>query len=357
MPQQEQKLVSPEALIIAREKAMMTQSALSRASGISQAKISRFEDGLFQPTSHEVEALGEALGVPTRFFFRTDIKRSVFNSFYRKRKSVSIKALMQFNAKICVRQAQLDRLLSKTEILGETIPRYNPEDFQGGIKEIAELLRQFLRMPPGPITDLISPIEDAGIIIVFENFGLPTLDGVSTMSRGGKPIIFINSQMPPSRRRFTCAHELSHAVLHRGLSPDVEEQANRLAAEFLMPEDEIIFDLKDKPITLGRLADLKLKWKVAMAALLFRSKTLDVIDQRRYYYLWKQISQAGYRIREPHEEYVQDSFPSLEREIMEYHANNLHYTCKEFEETLDESTETILNRMQNRDEPPTFRIV
>ncbi len=62
-------------------------------------------------------------------------------------------------------------------------------------------------------------------------------------------IIYINSNDPPQRQRFTLAHELGHAVLHEGENvvdyrrnldaPDErkEVEANKFAAELLMPED------------------------------------------------------------------------------------------------------------------------
>ncbi|PYE98913.1 uncharacterized protein DUF955 [Rhizobium sp. PP-F2F-G38] len=62
--------------------------------------------------------------------------------------------------------------------------------------------------------------------------------------------IFVNASHPETRRRFTIAHEVSHYVLHEdligdgvfddalyrsGLSNAVEQEANGLAANILMP--------------------------------------------------------------------------------------------------------------------------
>jgi predicted transcriptional regulator len=61
--------------------------------------------------------------------------------------------------------------------------------------------------------------------------------------------IIVNSAHPPARKRFTVAHEIAHFVLHRGkaasgieddefyrcLSNELEREANRYAAEILMP--------------------------------------------------------------------------------------------------------------------------
>jgi len=70
--------------------------------------------------------------------------------------------------------------------------------------------------------------------------------------------IYVNASHPVVRRRFTIAHECAHAMLHpeligdgivddalyrSGLSSKIEAQANRLAADILMPRhrlDEMI---------------------------------------------------------------------------------------------------------------------
>ena len=66
--------------------------------------------------------------------------------------------------------------------------------------------------------------------------------------------IFVNADHPEKRRRFTIAHEIAHVVLHphligdgitddallrSGLSNSVEAQANRMAADILMPREKL----------------------------------------------------------------------------------------------------------------------
>src|SRR3546814_15933185 len=61
-----------------------------------------------------------------------------------------------------------------------------------------------------------------------------------------RPVVVLNpSKQDYYRQRFDVAHELGHLVMHADAEPGsraVEEQANRFAAELLMPADEI-FDL------------------------------------------------------------------------------------------------------------------
>lgn len=72
---------------------------------------------------------------------------------------------------------------------------------------------------------------------------------------GRAAVAFVDAADILGRRRFTAAHELGHAVLHRGkmgryvIDPDIaegddgaselEREANRFAAELLMPEEVV----------------------------------------------------------------------------------------------------------------------
>ena len=111
----------------------------------------------------------------------------------------------------------------------------------------------------------------------------------------GKPIIVVNENHPEPRKRFTIAHELGHYILHAS-SPlyvdDVsysyfrneessqankiqEMQANRFAAELLMPYDKVLADAKrlnfentDKAAEV--IAELADKYHVSQQAMTIR---------------------------------------------------------------------------------------
>lgn len=80
----------------------------------------------------------------------------------------------------------------------------------------------------------------------------PNTSGSIRRLRDGSYLISVNKDHSDNRKRFTLAHEISHFLLHRdiidqrglvddamyrsGASRNEEFQANRLAAELLMPE-------------------------------------------------------------------------------------------------------------------------
>lgn len=91
-----------------------------------------------------------------------------------------------------------------------------------------------------------------GVAVRRENLGGNISGKIIKEQAEGKDkfVIISNSTEPEVRQRFTIAHELSHFILHKnligngitedtlyrnGLSNALEQQANRLAADMLMP--------------------------------------------------------------------------------------------------------------------------
>jgi Zn-dependent peptidase ImmA (M78 family) len=110
--------------------------------------------------------------------------------------------------------------------------------------------------------------------------------------------VLLNAGTPPERQRFTLAHELGHMVMHQVPHPEQEKQANRLAAELLMPFEQIGDQLRGH-VDVSRLLELKAQWKVSMWALLRRAHTLGVISDWQYRSLAVEMSSLGYRTSEP----------------------------------------------------------
>ncbi|MEL6645586.1 MAG: ImmA/IrrE family metallo-endopeptidase [Pseudomonadota bacterium] len=105
-------------------------------------------------------------------------------------------------------------------------------------------------------TDLIAVSEALGVPI----YSTALAEGVSgvLVRDSGSPsgfVIHVDKDEPAARQRFTAAHELGHFVLHKhligdrvednyllrseGLSNAVEAEANRFAADLLMPRAQI----------------------------------------------------------------------------------------------------------------------
>src|SRR6266550_13503 len=138
-------------------------------------------------------------------------------------------------------------------------------------------------------------------------------------------LIFVNNTIPADRLRFTLAHEIGHIVMHAIPNPEMEKEAHRFAAEFLMPEQDIKPHLRS--VTLPVLAALKKVWRVSMAALLMRARQLKIISERVYVALVRQM--APYRRREPAELDLTPENARLLQEMIDFHKEKLKYGVQE----------------------------
>ena len=199
------------------------------------------------------------------------------------------------------------------------------EEFPGGPEAIARSVRSAWGIPPGPVPNLVREIEDAGGIIIRCDFGTTKVDAVSQWLPDLPPLFFVNISIPTDRLRFTLAHEIGHIVMHQVPTQDMEKEADRFAAEFLMPKKDIRPQLFD--LTLPKMASLKPHWRVAMSALLRRAGDLGTIAPRWKSYLWMQMGQYGYRKVEPVT--IPAEEPVLLDEIINTHRNDLGYSVRD----------------------------
>jgi Zn-dependent peptidase ImmA (M78 family) len=78
----------------------------------------------------------------------------------------------------------------------------------------------------------------------------------------------------------------------------MEREADRFAAELLVPQDAIRNEI-ETPVTLTGLLELKGRWGVSIQSLIVRARDLRLIGDRQYRYLFEQIGHRGWRVKEP----------------------------------------------------------
>lgn len=101
--------------------------------------------------------------------------------------------------------------------------------------------------------DTIPLAEDLGLRVFYADWPNNISGKIERRKDAESPsgyAIFVNRNHPITRRRFTIAHEIAHFVLHddkigegisddglyrSGLSHKIEAEANRMAADILMP--------------------------------------------------------------------------------------------------------------------------
>jgi Zn-dependent peptidase ImmA (M78 family) len=325
---------NPQMLVIAREARGLTQRELADRTDSAQGTISKVEDGLLIPSDELILKFESALAFPRHFFaIQRRIEWSnVGVGLYRRRVAVPSMLLKQCEAKMNIIKLNIAQLLSAAEPIENRLPDLDVEE-QGGVKNVAKVIRNVFRVLPGPIRNLTEGVEGAGCIIVPFDFGTRKIDACSLFV-GDMPVIFVNQFLNAVRYRWTVAHEIGHLVMHRvpSESDEQEEQANRFASELLMPEDEIRPSLL--PITIDRLARQKLKWRVSMQAILYHAKDIGVITDRNFRYFFTVINKLGYREIEPHDLDIPKEVPRLLRELIDMHLQDLSTTTHELANEL-----------------------
>jgi Zn-dependent peptidase ImmA (M78 family) len=211
--------------------------------------------------------------------------------------------------------------------------RMSVDEF-GSPENVARQVRALLHLPIGPVNNLTAAVEDVGVIIVTHKFGSMRTDAVSEWIPGLQPIVLMNidDSIGGDRYRWTLAHELGHLIMHQFPSEKMEEEANRFASEFLMPESEIKHHLRN--VHLSNLALLKGIWKVSMGALLERAKQIKTINSTKYKYMRMKFSQLHYNTREPAELDFPVEKPTLLNGLVKAHINELRYDVEDLAQLL-----------------------
>lgn len=306
-----------EAIHTSRIASGLTQAQLADRAEVTQAALSRYENGLREPEPATLERLASEVGVNSRLLTSmSQITGSIATEAHmRRRATAPVRVWRRLEAGINVLRAQMRLLLSSIDYQApNNMPSLDPVEYLP--HEAARLVRAQWRMPQGPVRNLIAWMESAGCLIIERDFGTPRVDGLSQWI-DDHPIIMINSRVPTDRKRLTLAHELGHIVMHSEpiyLSKQSEEEAMWFAAEFLMPAHLIRPELRQR--SLGHFANLKRKWMVSIAALIERAYKLGTITRTNRTSLYKALSAKGWRKREPLSEQLPLEIPSTPASIV-----------------------------------------
>jgi Zn-dependent peptidase ImmA (M78 family)/DNA-binding XRE family transcriptional regulator len=325
--------VNYHLITLAREAAGYTQKDFASAIGVEQGTISKIENGIAVRTSEEIiQKIAYVLDYPVSFFYQEWMPVRV-EGHYRRKLSIPAKDIKECKAKMTLAERHLNLLCESIELPEPNYPKWNVE-VDGSVAMCAMYLREFWKIPKGRIANITEILEDNGFLII--ELDLKEIDGFSILSENNTPLIFVNKNMSGDRYRMTVSHEAFHFILHHGqkISPEreeiIEDEAKEAASEFLLPFKEVENQLRG--LNLSKLADLKAYWLVSMQALLVKAGKGKIITTNQYQYLWKQMSAAGYRKKEPID--IPKEKPSLFKELLTTHLEDLKYSREELSTLL-----------------------
>jgi len=290
---------------MARQLAGLKKAHLAALIEMSPASVTAWESGAKQPNRATVAKLALALKVEPQFFGGGAPPRVNKPHFRSLRSTPQIaqdeaEAYGRFVAEVT---GMLENAVEFPQVLLPDLP-VEPDEHSTTPEDAAQEARVFFGVGPGPIQHVVRLAERAGVIVVFSEPGIAAIDAYS-LHTATRPIVVLNPVKDDYyRQRFDIAHELGHLIMHQDAEPGgkvAEEQANRFAAEFLMPAEEIAPLLPSS--TGGRawanLAKLKEHWGVSLAALLYRARALGVMSDVSYRNAMVRMSQNGWRRAEP----------------------------------------------------------
>lgn len=317
-------VANPEMLVLGRESRGYSQSALAAESKVSQGYISKGENGLITVSGERLEAISRVLRYPLDFFVQNEHTAGVQALFHRRLRSVKATELKQIQAQINVTRVQVRRLMRGIVVDSPyAFPRLDVDEV-GGPERAAQLVRRAWVLPLGPVANLVQSIEAAGGVVVPITISTDKISAAAQWPNDEeRPYFFVNAAHAGERQRFSLAHEIAHMVMHAYPEQEQEDQADRFASEFLMPEAEIRPQLKGR-LNVARLVELKRYWKVSMAALIKRAGQLGILDPTRVTSMYKMLSARGWRKVEPVP--VPPELPGVLWAVIETHRREHGYT-------------------------------
>lgn len=292
----------PGRLIQALAARGLSQVALASMVGVSPATISKWKSGQQSPEAEALVNLSQVINVAPEWFTRP-LPEKCSLPLFRSNASAHANARAMLEARLEWTQDIALALSEFVDFPEINLPKRaftDPEQITNAdIEEAADECRDLWNLGRRAIPDLAMAVEGAGVILVREETGAASIEGLSAWSPAlNRPIVLLSADKQNGfRSRFDLAHELGHLILHKGIdrSTDparhklMEDQAHRFAGAFLLPAETFAADVKS-PVTLDSLLLLKQRWGVSVAAMVMRLWALKVIDDDAKGLLFKRRS-------------------------------------------------------------------
>lgn len=301
----------------------LSQTQLASLLGISTGTVSKWRGGTQKPELETLERMATVLNVSPDWLTRpldVSITPPLFrsNASALKASRSMLEGRLQWAEEVCI---GLSQFVDFPEL---NLPerRYIDPDAitHEDIETAAEECRDLWRLGNLPIQDLALAAEGAGIILVKEETGIPTIEGLSSWSEHlGRFMVHLSADKKNAfRGRFDLAHEIGHCVLHKHIvAPKdrerhnlMEKQAHAFAGALLMPASTLSRDTPPYP-SLAELLTLKIRWGASVAAIIMRLKALQLIDDNNSLQLFKRRSTRWGSRKEPFDDKRSPEQPRL----------------------------------------------
>jgi Zn-dependent peptidase ImmA (M78 family)/DNA-binding XRE family transcriptional regulator len=284
-----------------RKRSGISQTDLARQIGVDASLLSRWESGEREPSFSQQMELARLLGVTVDYLvngqLRVDFK-------FRSRNVTKGPEKKAIDQALTDAEQQIYFIDEVWERVGKTMKPFllnvdvSGQQWEAAAEQIRDLLRLNQRVT---YEELKQALTDRGVLVFA--WHLPKdLSGLSY--RGNFAVIFINKEDGEERKLFTLTHEAIHLICHLRFGKEEaqesivsiassrdpqEKEANRLAAELLMPSvamREIVSEFGERLKRTVFLDGIARSFNVSREAMFYRLVDFGVFswnEKSRYF--------------------------------------------------------------------------
>jgi Zn-dependent peptidase ImmA (M78 family)/transcriptional regulator with XRE-family HTH domain len=303
-----------ERLRLARVALGLTLEQLGARVSATRQYLNQLEQGIKAPTEEMRDALADALDVGRHFFeLPVDVGIRPEQCHFRKQRTTPLAVVSQVLARGTLLNSFIGRLDRELDLPPVSFPDFPVSALQEA-EDAAEAARAHWQLGTGPISNMMRVVENAGAVVSFFGGVSERVDALSIDAV--RPMIIRSDAKPAAcRLRFDLAHEIGHLIMHRGVQTgdkETEDQANRFASAFLLPRSSFVHEFpRSRFLDWTGIFALKLRWKVAAAAILRRAYDLRMISADQYRTGYIHLSKSGQRRQERYDDVIASETPEL----------------------------------------------
>ena len=307
--------INPQLLTFSRERIGYDIPGIAKKLQVKEERWLSWERGEQKPTTNQLIRIANYLDRTPAFFYLNSLpdEAEPLSEF----RTINNNLLVSGSPKLiaAIREAKRNRqtllsLYSEQRKTPEPIPKLNT--IEGTVQEQAKEIRNRLgisfedqkswRSSSEALTNWKNLLEERDIYVVqFPYVDVEECRGFA-ISEERIPVIGINSKDAYNARIFTLIHELAH-ILYRdsvlindsladyfGGGRTMEQKCNRLAAEILVPEEDLKREFDRQNVSIKEVKRLSRKFRVSGYVLLIRLKTAQLISDETYRAMKPQFS-------------------------------------------------------------------
>ena len=227
-----------------RLKSSKNRRELAMAAGLSEYVIKSYENGKRLPVLSEIRNIASALNVNLSWLM------SSYNHYEYRHGEFCKYSHLNKHSQDYIRlsvEDYLDRFLTVVDMLGSDVMRKVPEVHSilpsGDVESDASKLRDLLGLTP----DLVSSLEDNGILIYLLECEDDKFSGMNGLVCN-RLYIVLNSMATPECQRSTLAHELVYIFfsLPEEDNSECEKYMMEISGAFLFPASDVFYELGNK---------------------------------------------------------------------------------------------------------------